>query len=83
MYPNSSFTIGEFNTHKKLVPVNGKLDGRFFIDKLIVYRDNDTLVASTDMEIWNLLLQLDGNKDNLDEQQRRKKVRHWTASIKP
>ena len=83
MYPNSSFTIGEFNSHKKLTPIKDKIDGRFYIDKVVVYRDNDTLVGNNDREIWNLLLLLDENKDNFDKGQNRKRIRHWTAFIKP
>jgi len=83
MYPNSSFTIGEFNTHKKVVPKKDNMSGHFFIDKLIVYRKNDTLVANNDREIWNLLLILDENNSNFDKQRHRKKIRHWTAYIKP
>jgi len=83
MYPNSSFTIGEFNTHKKMVPTKDKVNGHFLVDKLIVYRDNDTLVASNDREIWNLLLLLDASKNNLDTQKSNKKIRHWKVFIKP
>ena len=74
MYPNSSFTIGEFNTNKKITPTRNNLNGQFSIRKLIVYKGKDTLVANGDFEIWNLLLSLDKNN-------RRKKIRHWTVSI--
>ena len=81
MYPNSSFTIGEFNTNKKVIPTKNNTNGRFSIRKLIVYKGSDTLVANGDAEIWNLLLSLDKNKANFDKDGQRKKVRHWTVFI--
>jgi hypothetical protein len=81
MYPNSSFTIGEFNTNKKVIPTRNKLDGQFSIRKLIVYRGGDTLVANGNYEIWNLLLSLDKNKNNTNENGQRKRIRHWIVLI--
>jgi hypothetical protein len=81
MYPNSSFTIGEFNTNKKVIPTKNNTNGQFSIRQLIVYKGSDTLVANGDAEIWNLLLSIDKNKVNFDKNGQRKKVRHWTISI--
>ena len=81
MYPNSSFTIGEFKTKKKIIPTKSNFNGHFSINKLIIYTDGDTLTASGDREIWNLLLLVDKNKDNFDKSGQRKKVRHWTIFI--
>lgn len=81
MYPNSSFTIGEFNTNKKVIPTQNNANGLFSIRKLIIYKDSDTLVANGDVEIWNLLLSLDKNKVNFNKKGQRKKLRHWTVSI--
>jgi hypothetical protein len=81
MYPNSSFTIGEFNTRKKMIPTQGNLNGRFTIRRLIIYRENDTLVAKGDKAIWELLLRLDKNKDNYGKDGKRKRIRHWIVSI--
>lgn len=82
MYPNSSFTIGEFKSHKKTIPTKNNLNGRFSIRQLIVYSGKDTLVANGDDEIWNLLLSLDKNESNFDKNGLRKRIRHWTVSIK-
>ncbi|WP_462253549.1 hypothetical protein [Ferruginibacter sp.] len=82
MYPSSSFTIGEFNTNKKIIPSQDNLNGKFTIRKLIIYNDNDTLIARGDKEIWNLLLKLDKNKENYNKAGNRKKIRHWIVSIK-
>ena len=82
MYPNSSFTIGNFNTKKKIVPTKGSIDGRFDIHKLIVYKGQDSLIAIGDKEIWVLLLSLDKNTDNFNKDAQRRKIRHWIVSIK-
>lgn len=82
MYPNSSFTIGKFTTHKKIIPSKDKLYGRFSIGKLIVNVNNDTLIANNDQEIWDMLLRLDKNKHNLDKEGHKKKIRDWVVSIK-
>ncbi len=81
MYPGSSFTIGELNTNKKTIPLKGNLNGKFSIQKIMVYRDKDTLIANGYTEIWDLLLLLDKNKENFDKKGQRKKVRHWTVFI--
>ena len=81
MYPNSSFTIGEFNTTKKIIPSQGNVNGRFTIRRLIIYTNNDSLVANGDKEIWALLLKLDKNQNNFDQNGHRKKIRNWTVSI--
>ena len=81
MYPNSSFTIGEFNTRKKVVP-SSNLNGRFYIRELIIYRGKDTLKAKGNKEIWDLLLLLDKNPENFDQRGERKKVRHWAVIVK-
>ena len=82
MYPNSSFTIGEFNTNKKIIPSQENFNGRFTIRRLIIYREKDSLVANGDKEIWDLLLRLDKNKDNYDKDGKRKSIRHWIVSVK-
>jgi hypothetical protein len=81
MYPNSSFTIGEFNTNKKVIPSRNNLNGQFSIHKLIIYKGSDTLVANGDYEIWNLLLLIDKNKKSFNKQGQRKKTRDWIISI--
>lgn len=81
MYPNSSFTIGEFNTNKKVIPTRNNLNGQFSIRKLIIYKGSDTLVANGDYEIWNLLLLIDKNKKSFNKQGQRKKTRDWIISI--
>lgn len=81
MYPNSAFTIGEFNTNNKVIPAKNNLNGQFSINKLIVYKGSDTLVANGDNEIWNLLLTLDKNNNNFNKNGQRKRIRHWTVSV--
>jgi len=81
MYPNSSFTIGEFNTTEKIIPSKENLNGRFTIRRLIIYTNNDSLVANGDKEIWELLLKSDKNKNNFDKSGQRKRIRNWTVSI--
>lgn len=81
MYPNSSFTIGELNARKKIIPKKNNVNGHFSVNKLILYTGNDTLIASGDKEIWNLLLMVDKNNNNFDENRQRRKIRHWTVYI--
>lgn len=83
MFPNSQFMIGQYHTGKKMLQVKDEVKGWFFINKLIVYREHDTLVANNQKEIWNLLLMLDENPDNFDKKGKRKKIRHWTVFMKP
>ena len=81
MYPNSSFTIGEFNTKKKIIPTKNSFNGRFSINKLVIYTGKDTLTASGDREIWDLLLLVDKNKENFEKNGQRKKIRHWIIFV--
>jgi hypothetical protein len=81
MFPNSRFVIGQFNATSKVRPQKDQASGNFTISRLEVYTSAGVSAANGNLEIWNLLVSLDGNRKDRKKGKRPKRVKNWTVEV--